>query len=202
MFRIYFVVFVAPYKNATKTKTSLKYYKTPLLIIAPLCILAFGSLFAGFINAHFLGTHIIDDWLSYLNPSTGILATNTEFILVLISIIVALFGVAIAYVKYASWDINTKESTDGIVGNRFYIDEFYHMVIVNTHKKLSLLISNKIEKIVDKIIMFIPNLLVCLSRPSSKLFQNANLRTYVGFVLIGIFAIFIYMYIKLFGVSL
>jgi len=200
MFRIYFVVFVAPYNAAKKSNTSLQEYKTPWLIIAPLCILAFGSIFVGFINTHFLGTHFVDDWLSYLNPREGELSASTEGILVIASIVVAVLGVALAYVKYASWDINKKEDDSCIIGNRFYVDEFYHIAFVTTYKNASVFISNYVEKWIDNIIMFIPNALNYIASPSSKVFNNANVRIYGAFIMISICAIFVYLYIKLFGV--
>jgi len=193
MFRLYFIVFVAP---SPKQK---KYVYTPKTVTFPLLILAIGAIGAGFLNfpAIFGGEHFVDTWLAQLNSKTIHLSHSTEYILMALSVVVAASGIFVAYKKYANFDVSKPELEVGLIGNKFYIDEIYDLVFVKTLKKISSFIDKVVDdKIIDAFIMDSSNGFVNIGKKVAML-QNANVRFYAAFMLVGMTCIFIYIYFKL-----
>lgn len=193
MFRMYFILFVTPNHHHTF------YIYTPKTITIPLLILSIGAMFAGFLNlpAIFGGEHLVDSWLSNLNSKHIHMSHLTEYFLMAISIIVAATGIMVAYSKYAKFDLSKPEEEIGFIGKKFYIDEIYDSLFVQPTKALSTLIDKIIdEKIVDGTIMNSSNLFVKIGKKVA-LIQNANVRLYALFMLIGMSSIFVYLYITL-----
>ena len=193
MFRLYFIVFVAP-SPVTK-----KYVYTPKTVTFPLMILAMGAIGAGFLNlpAIFGGEHLVDTWLGQLNSKTIHMSHSTEYILMGASILVAAMGILVAYKKYANFDVTKPEEEVGLIGNKFYVDEVYDVVFVKSLKKLSTFIDKILDdKIIDGFIMSSSNSFVNIGKKVAML-QNANVRFYATFMLLGMTCIFIYIYITL-----
>lgn len=195
MFRLYFVVFVAPNGHEQE------YTYTAKTITIPLLILAIGAVFAGFLNfpSIFGGSHFIDSWLGQLNSIKLHMSHSTEIILMIVSIAVAGAGIFVAYKKYAKFDVNKPETEEGLIGNKFYVDEFYDIVFVQSTKRLSTYIADVIDtKIIDGFIMTISRDFVKVGKKLALL-QNANVRYYAFYMLAGISAISLYLYITLLG---
>ena len=193
MFRLYFIVFVAP---SPKVK---KYVYTPKTVTFPLLILAIGAIGAGFLNLPviFGGEHLVDTWLGQLNSKTIHMSHSTEYILMGASILVAAMGILVAYKKYANFDVTKPEEEVGLIGNKFYIDEVYDVVFVKSLKKLSTFIDKVLDdKIIDGFIMSSSSSFVNIGKKVAML-QNANVRFYAAFMLLGMTCIFIYIYITL-----
>jgi len=193
MFRLYFIVFVAP---SPKQK---KYVYTPKTVTFPLVVLSIGAIGAGFLNfpAIFGGEHFVDTWLAQLNSKTIHLSHSTEYILMILSVLVAASGIFVAYKKYANFDVMKPEEEVGLIGNKFYIDEIYDVVFVKTLKKLSSFIDKVVDdKIIDAFVMNTSNGFVNIGKKVAML-QNANVRFYAAFMLVGMTCIFIYIYFKL-----
>jgi len=193
MFRLYFIVFVAPSPEPKK------YIYTPKTVTFPLLILAIGAIGAGFLNfpAIFGGSHFVDTWLAQLNSKTIHLSHSTEYILMGASILVAAMGILVAYKKYANFDVTKPEEEVGLIGNKFYVDEVYDVVFVKSLKKLSTFIDKILDdRIIDGFIMNSSNGFVNIGKKVAML-QNANVRFYAAFMLLGMTCIFIYIYITL-----
>lgn len=193
MFRLYFIVFVAPSPEPKK------YVYTPKTVTFPLLILAIGAIGAGFLNlpSIFGGNHFVDTWLAQLNSKTIHLSHSTEYILMGASILVAALGILVAYKKYANFDVTKPEEEVGLIGNKFYVDEVYDVVFVQSLKKLSTFIDKVLDdKIIDGFIMNSSNGFVNIGKKVAML-QNANVRFYAAFMLLGMTCIFIYIYITL-----
>ena len=141
MFRMYFIVFVAPNHHDEE------YVYTSKTITIPLLILAIGAIGAGFLNlpAIFGGNHFVDTWLAQLHSKHIHMDHTTEYVLMALSIIVAATGIMAAYKKYAKFDVTKPELETGLIGNKFYIDEIYDFLFVKSSKKL----STFIDKVVD-----------------------------------------------------
>ena len=193
MFRLYFVVFVTP--NHHKKE----YVYTSKTITFPLVVLAVGAVTAGFLNlpSIFGGTHMVDTWLGSLNSKTITLSHSTEYILMALSVLVASFGIFIAYKKYARFDLEKPELEVGFVGRKLYVDELYDILFVKTSKAISCFIDKVLDaKIIDAFIMKSSIYFVAIGRKVA-LIQNANVRFYALFMLAGMTCIFVYLYLKL-----
>jgi len=195
MFRLYFIVFVAP--NGQESQ----YTYTDKTITIPLLILAIGAIFAGFLNfpAIFGGSAFVDSWLSELNSIKLHMSHATEYALMIASIAVAGAGIFVAYKKYASFDVYKPESEEGLIANKFYVDEFYDKVFVQSIKKMSTFFDETVDtKYIDGGLMMICREFVNVGKKLAIL-QNANVRYYAFYMLAGISAISMYIYITLLG---
>lgn len=193
MFRMYFIVFVTP-NNHDKD-----YVYTSKTITMPLIILAIGAVGAGFLNLPtiFGGEHLVDTWLGSLNSKAIHLDHTTEYILMILSVVVAAFGIFVAYKKYANFDLSKEETEIGFVGKKLYVDELYDFLFVRSAKHISTFIDRVIDdKIIDAFIMKSSNSFVDVGKKLAVI-QNANVRFYAAFMLVGMTCIFIYLYITL-----
>ena len=193
MFRMYFIVFVAPNHHDEH------YVYTSKTITIPLLILAIGAVGAGFLNlpSIFGGNHFVDSWLGQLHSKHIHMDHITEYVLMALSVIVAATGIMAAYAKYANFDVSKPENETGLIGNKFYIDEIYNVLFVQSTKKLSTFIDKVIdEKIIDAFIMNSSIGFVNIGKKVAMI-QNANVRFYAAFMLIGMTCVFIYLYITL-----
>ena len=193
MFRMYFIVFVAPNHHDEE------YVYTSKTITIPLLILAIGAIGAGFLNlpAIFGGNHFVDTWLAQLHSKHIHMDHTTEYVLMALSIIVAATGIMAAYKKYAKFDVTKPELETGLIGNKFYIDEIYDFLFVKSSKKLSTFIDKVVDdKIIDAFIMNSSIGFVNIGKRVAMI-QNANVRFYAAFMLIGMTCVFIYLYITL-----
>ena len=191
---MYFILFVAP-NNHAKTD----YVYTSKTITLPLLILSIGAIGAGFLNlpGALGGHHMVDTWLAQLNSKELHMSHTTEYVLMALSVIIAASGIGAAYNKYAHFDVSKPESEEGLIANKFYVDEFYNKVFVQSTKKLSTFIDKVVdEKIIDSFIMGSCNQFINFGKVVGKL-QNANVRFYGLFMLVGMSAIFIYLFISL-----
>ncbi|XPV83185.1 MAG: hypothetical protein ACNI22_04690 [Halarcobacter sp.] len=113
------------------------------------------------------------------------------------SIFVAAAGIFVAYKKYANFDVYKPEDEKGIIANKFYVDEFYDLVFVQFSKKISTFIDKILDsKIIDGFIMSACKEFVQFGKKVATI-QNANVRFYAAFMLVGMSAVFIYLYISL-----
>ncbi len=193
MFRMYFILFVAP-NGRTEN-----YVYTSKTITIPLLILAVGAFGAGFLNLPTVlgGGHMVDTWLAQTNSIKIHMSHTTEYILMIVSVAVAASGIFVAYKKYAKFDVYKPEDEEGIIANKFYVDEMYDLLFVQSSKKISTFIDKTLDmKIIDGFIMNTSKQFVDLGRKVA-LIQNANVRFYATFMLVGMSCIFVYLYISL-----
>lgn len=193
MFRMYFILFVAPNKH------TVSYVYTSKTITIPLLILAVGAVGAGFLNLPTVlgGSHMVDSWLAQTNSEALHMSHATEYILMIVSIAVAASGIFVAYKKYANFDVFKPEDEKGLIANKFYVDEIYHAVFVQTSKKISSFIDKTLDmKIIDGFIMGTCNQFIEFGKKVATI-QNANVRFYAAFMLVGMSCVFVYLYISL-----
>jgi NADH-quinone oxidoreductase subunit L len=115
----------------------------------------------------------------------------------ILSVVVAALGIFVAYKKYANYDLEKPELEVGFVGRKLYVDEIYDAIFVKGAKALSRLFDKVIDdKIIDAAIMKSSNLFLNTGKKVATL-QNANVRFYAVFMLLGMTFAFIYLYISL-----
>jgi len=190
MFRMMFVVFFA--KNYKEDKII---HALPKSMTMPLVVLALGSILAGFIGLpEVLGGHnMVGAWLSVWKSEPLHIKHSTEFILMGGNIFAAFIGIFIAYKKFYMYDIRKIPKCNGMIWNKFYIDEIYQEFIVENMKRLSLFISVKIDtNIIDQTVMGLSRGFIKTGKYVSRM-QNANTRFYAFTMLVGLSAISIYL---------
>ena len=193
MFRLFFVTFEG--KNyKTKEVQSL-----PWSMKAPLVILAFGAVFAGFVGLpEIFGSHnLIDGWLKIWSGKTLHVEHTQEILLMVISVVAGLVGIGVAFVKFYRYDFNREVKLSGVIYNKFYIDEIYDALFVKGLQKLSVFISVVVDDgVIDKAVMSISNGFINLGRRVGRM-QSANTRAYAFFMLVGISSFSLYLILKL-----
>jgi NADH-quinone oxidoreductase subunit L len=191
MFRLFFVVFEG--KNALHVNHP---HDVSWVMKAPLVVLAFGSLFAGFMGLPSLlgGSHLIGTWLCEWGSRALHVKHETEWMLLGLNIAVSLLGIGIAYKKFRFYDLSKhKEATQGIVYNKFYVDELYNLLFVRSLQKLSEFIAVNLDvNLVDRFIMGLSHGFIKLGNVVGVV-QNANVRFYALIMMLGISAASCYL---------
>lgn len=191
MFRLFFVVFEG--KNA---KHAHHPHDVSWVMKAPLVVLAFGSLLAGFVGLPSLlgGNHLIGAWLGEWGMRAVHVSHETEWWLLALNVAISLLGIGIAYKKFSAYDFSKhQELTKGVVYNKFYVDEVYDFLFVRSIKKLSEFFAVNLDvNIVDRFIMGLSYGVIKLGHLVA-LVQNAHVRLYALIMMLGISAASCYL---------
>jgi len=159
MFRLIFLTFHGQERLEPEAKEHL--HESPPMMTVPLVILAFFSVVAGYIGLPVvLGKNL--NWFErFLEPVVHIshephLTLGTEWLLILASVAVALFGIYLAYLFYIK---NTQIPRNlvarfpfiyKLLFNKYYVDEIYNAAFVNPTVKGSELIYDHFDlKVID-----------------------------------------------------
>lgn len=193
MFRLFFVVFYG--KNVEKNRDI---SNLPNSITMPLLVLAGSSLLSGFLGVPEVlgGANLASSWLQEYRASLHI-SHSVEIVLMGINILAAVVGIYIAYKKFYNYDMSKIPKFDGIIYNKFYIDEIYDVFFIKNLKRLSSFIANSVDiKVIDAIVMGFSSKFIQTGSFISKL-QNANTRFYAFVMLCGVSLISIYLIVRL-----
>ncbi len=204
MFRLYFVVFVAPSQQSSQSSPLVP---LPRSMVWPLFVLAAGSLFLGFWNlpeAYGGGT-----WFSHelhLADHEAHLRFAEEYVLDGFNVLVALLGIAMAYRKFVrpAHPLNPpvhRLAWQSALANTLYIDTLYDRLIVRPLRGLSDLQDRLIDpKIIDGSLRGLVALYRGVAAQSARL-QNGNLRWYALTFLLAVSGISLYLLIAIGGAS-
>lgn len=209
MFRLFFLVFFNEYRGALDKE---KIHDAPASMGIPLAILAIFSVIGGFIGLPEVlhAPHLLADFLQpVLKPTLQILATKSghpgpshseEWMVMGLSVMVALAGVGVAYSQYMSKKMvpSLEKPNSGIskwLEGKLFIDELYELAIV----KPIVFIGNLFSVLVDILMV---NLLVEMVGAASqgigsllKKTQSGKVGSYALFMLgsILVFALVIFL---------
>lgn len=153
MFRLLFLTFFGKFRGTHDQEHHL--HESPASMTIPLMILAVLSALGGFIGVPeaLHGTHHLAEFMNPLyegsrqvNPEAFLpaaLSHSEEYILMAVSVGVALVSLIAAYVMYVQKesvpapDSEEKSGIQNLVYNKYYVDELYNAVFVNPMKTLS-----------------------------------------------------------------
>ncbi len=209
MFRLYFVVFVAPGHRSPSSHASESSSMAPLprSMIWPLFLLAAGSIFLGFWNLP--EAYGGGDWFSHglhLADHTAHLRSAEEYMLDGLNVLVALLGIAVAYRKFVRPAHPLRPPVHRLawqraLANTLYIDTVYDRLIVRPLRGLSDGIDRCIDpKIIDGSLRGLVALYRGIALQSARL-QNGNLRWYALTFLLGVSGLSLYLLIAIGGAS-
>jgi NADH-quinone oxidoreductase subunit L len=197
MFRLMYLTFFRDFRGTEEQKHHL--HESPSLITIPLIILAILATIGGLINLP--GSN----WLThYLEP---ILATKTEhhalgnqeYMLMGIALVGAFIGIIWAYIKYIKQAFVPKEDAEIsgfalVVYNKFYIDEFYNLLIVKPLNTLAGVFKSILEPAIGSLVFGFGKGAYFLSEQGKKL-HTGSVGFYLFAFVIGVCAILIYLFI-------
>jgi NADH-quinone oxidoreductase subunit L len=135
MFRLCFVTFFGKPRDKHKFEHA---HESPKVMTIPLMILAFLSIFAGWVGIPWL-KHGFSSFVYHHEPHHA----EPNYLLMLISTLVALSGIYFAYAMYHKKSISPEKLKEKfafpykVLYHKYYFDELYHAIIVNPILKLS-----------------------------------------------------------------
>ncbi|RAU82116.1 NADH-quinone oxidoreductase subunit L [Pontibacter arcticus] len=211
MFRLLFLTFFGEFRGTESQRSHL--HESPASMTIPLIVLAILSTIGGFLGipAVFGATHYLGDFLApiydFARLANGAaieplhLDHATEYMLMAISVGVAIVAIIIAYVMYVSK--STRPAPEGarlspvhnLIYNKYYIDELYNTIIVRPLMWLSgaffrfidLLVVDGIVNGVGKVVM--------LSGRTLRYAQSGAIGFYI---LIMVFSIALILFLNFF----
>ena len=208
MFRLFFLTFLGKSRVDPQIKDHI--HEAPKAMTIPLIVLAFLSLIGGYVGVpHSLGgSNRFERFLSPVfghNPTESHVAVHSpssEYLLMLISVIIVLFGIFIAHQLYIRNPETPKKLAERfktpyrIIFNKYYVDEFYSMVIVKPVINFALFLW----KIIDvKIVDGTANGIASLTKWVGELFRRTEtgyLRNYALSLIFGAILILSYFLFK------
>ncbi|KPK99763.1 MAG: hypothetical protein AMJ91_06425 [candidate division Zixibacteria bacterium SM23_73_3] len=162
MFRLCFVTFFGQPRDQEKFDHA---HESPKVMTIPLMILAFLSIVAGWVGIPWL-KHGYCSFVFHHEPHH----VEPNFLLMIISTLVALSGIYLAYAMYYKGSISPEKLKAKfafpykVLYNKYYFDELYHAVIVNPLLKLCDFLFTKLDVgVVDWLVNGVGNFTVFLS---------------------------------------
>lgn len=188
MFRVLFLTFFKDFRGTNEQKQHV--HESPKTMTIPLIILAILAAVGGVINLPGNG------WLNkYLTPVLPQLEgaehhIGTEgYILMGVSVLIAVIGLLIAYVKYMKKSEVPQEDSRitglaKVLYNKYYIDEIYSFLFEKPLYVLSDFSEKYIETGIKNFLRLMGGIVVMLSVPAKKL-QNGSVGVYLFFFVLG-----------------
>jgi NADH-quinone oxidoreductase subunit L len=182
MFRLFFVVFEGKHAHHSHA------HDVDWVMKAPLVILAIGAAFSGFLGLPELlgGHHLIASWLDAWRLNSLHVSHFVEWMLLALNVAAAFLGIAVAYQKFRHYDVRVPYVPKGIIYHKFYVDEIYDKVFVQSIQRLSVFIAIVLDiNVVDRVVMGLSRGFVRVGHWVAVV-QNANVRFYALIMMLGI----------------
>ena len=185
IFRVYFYVF------SGQSRTNVKAHESPVIMIAPLCLLAFLSLTAGF------GGGMIDEFLStYFGDH---MPHPDDILLETIGLSAGLIGIVGAVGFYMTGKDRLEFVKQmlaplyDLLFNKYYIDEIYNFLIVKPTRAVGAFLEKRAEKFgfdfaVDQVGVQVREVSRLIS-----LWQSGNVRLYAFNMIVGVVTILMFV---------
>ena len=163
MFRLVFTVFGGKQSHAAEHA-----HESPKTMTVPLAILAVLAIAAGYIGAPFIsGRYSFGEFIS-----NGMHFEHVEFnfIPMIISIIVALTGILLAYLMYGrrsvptDWFYRYVKGFYRVLRNKYYIDEFYSVSVIRPGIRFAYMINWFDRYIIDGFVNLVARVTVIVSK--------------------------------------
>lgn len=191
MFRLYATTFLGEFRGSNDQKNHL--HESPSPITIPLIILAVVAAVGGFVNVPeiFGGEQRLHQFLSPVLKTEEVhqLSSSTDYMLMGISVAIAILAMLIALAKYIKKpELGEPSGFGKLLANKWYVDEIYDALIVNPLTKLGAFSKNVIEKSgIDGVVNGVGTFIQYSSR-RLRLVQNGKVGTYI---LLMVFSILI-----------
>jgi NADH-quinone oxidoreductase subunit L len=167
-----------------------------------MALLALLSIVAGALNMPplFGGSEAFSAWLG-LGDLRPHLAHGTELALMAVNLLLIGAAVWVAYRRYGAPGAPRSDAADNgfarLVAGKFYVDELYDRALVRPLRRLSALLDTAlnhavIDDTINRTAFGYRDLGVWMQR-----FHNGNVRYYALYMMVGVAACFVYLYLEL-----
>jgi NADH-quinone oxidoreductase subunit L len=198
MFRLMFLTFFNEFRGTEEQKNHL--HESPALITFPLIVLAILATIGGLISLPG------NSWLNhYLIPILPKLASaehhlgSTEYLLMAIAVVGGLVGIGLAYAKYNKQ--NTVPGDDAsitgfakVLYNKYYLDEIYNLLFVQSINALSKFFRDQIETSLSAFVFGFGKATNAISLQGKKV-QNGSVGLYLFAFVLGLCAIISFLFL-------
>jgi len=200
MFRLYAMTFLGKFRGTEDQHHHL--HESPKAMTIPLVILALLAVAGGWIGIPEIfmhGGHRLEAFLSPVFAQSNAItvksevAHSTEYMLMIVSVAVALAGLVFAWSRFSKYENTGKESTGlgKVLENKWYVDEIYDAIIVKPLQSLAGFLNNIVEKKgIDGFVNGIGKAVNYGSR-QIRFLQSGQVGLYVLLMVIGILILFI-----------
>jgi NADH-quinone oxidoreductase subunit L len=194
MFRLYASTFLGKFRGTSEQANHL--HESPLAMTLPLIVLAVLTAVAGAIGIPEImgGSHWLSHQLSTIvaAPHKATLTHSTEWVLMAVSVTVALGALIIAVSIYGKKvDSEPKTVLGKFLYNKWYIDELYNNIIVNPLNRFAGFLKDVIENVVIDGAVNGTGKLVQYSARQIRLVQSGQVGYYILFMVLGIVLLFV-----------
>ncbi len=200
MFRLYAMTFLGKFRGTHEQQHHL--HESPKAITIPLIILAILSVIGGWIGipeVFMHGGHRLEEFLAPVFAQSNAITikheanASTEFMLMGISVAVALTALLYAWNKFSKYQ-KTAETETGlgkVLENKWYVDELYDSIIIKPVQSIAKYFNNVFErKGIDGFVNGIGKAVNYSSR-QIRLIQTGQVGTYIFMMVLGILIFFI-----------
>ncbi|RHW37205.1 NADH-quinone oxidoreductase subunit L [Neobacillus notoginsengisoli] len=185
MFRLFFMVFWG------ESRTNMKNVKeSPGTMTLPMIVLGVLAVVAGYVNTPWFGT-FLGDWLVDGNAALGHGHIEGPAWIMIVATLVSLAGIFLAWLMYGKrslsrdWLSSTAPGAYSVLYNKYFIDEFYQLSVVNATKAISHLFRYIDVFLVEGIASAVAGTVRALGKTGSKL-QSGQVQTYAAVAFIGL----------------
>lgn len=204
MFRMMYLTFWGKFRGTHEQEHHL--HESPATMTIPLIILAILSIVGGLIGVPEVlgGHHELGHYLAPVFKASAAvlpsseLSSSTEWILMGVSVGVALFALIYAYIKYVQngrvpvADTEERPALSSLSYHKFYVDELYDFVIRKPLDFLSTFFYNVVDKMgIDGLVNGLGKGTIETSK-GLRLLQTGNVGFYIFVMVLGIIAILLY----------
>ncbi len=198
MFRLYATTFLGNFRGTHDQEHHL--HESPKAMTIPLMVLALLSVIGGMVGIPELmgGHHELHHFLSPVLTSEKAhhIEHNTEWMLMAISVAIAAIAILFAVNKFSKKpEMNDAEGLGKVLANKWYVDEFYDMIIVKPLEAIATFFKNIIEKSgIDGVVNGVGKLVHYGSR-QVRLMQSGLVGNYI-LIMVFAFVVIIFIWIN------
>ena len=198
MFRLYASTFLGEFRGTEEQKHHL--HESPPAMTIPLVVLAILAVIGGFVgipavfmeNGHSL-EHFLAPVFAESNKikETHHLDHNTEYLLMGVSVAIALIAIFVAISRFRRKpELQDASGFGKVLANKWYVDELYHSVVIRPLNAFAKLLNRAIERnFIDWIVNGVGRLLQYGSRQIRWL-QSGQVGSYVLLMVVSILVFF------------
>jgi NADH-quinone oxidoreductase subunit L len=183
MFRLFFMVFTGKPRSEMKGV-----HESPSVMTLPMILLAVLAVVAGYVQTPWFGS-FLGDWLVEGNHALGHGHMEGPAWIMIVATLVSLAGIFLAWLIYGKQSLSRDwlgaRTIYNILYNKYYIDEFYSLTIVNITKGISHFLRYIDTFLVEGIVKGVTAFVHSLGAMGSKL-QTGQVQTYSAVAFIGL----------------
>ncbi|MBL0057417.1 MAG: NADH-quinone oxidoreductase subunit L [Chitinophagaceae bacterium] len=200
MFRLYAMTFLGKFRGTHEQEHHL--HESPMAITIPLMVLTLLSVVGGWVGipeALMKGGHHFAEFLAPVFAQSDAITVkhtmthSTEYMLMIVSVSLALVTLVYAWMKFSKYEKTDKEETGigKVLENKWYVDELYQTMITRPIQFMSKYFNEVLErKGIDGFVNGVGKAVNYGSR-QVRLLQSGQVGAYVLLMVLGILVLFI-----------